>query len=150
MSEDLAVTAPVIPLEVSDSRCAIAVVCEDFTTNAEAWTNEQIAKVERESVDVWANIPDPNRKAMAVIARDCLIRLMENPLEWLPTSLLPQTDTKIGLFVFINLDDVESQVVAMREAAEIELMSQVDDISALRERLDSDEFTSETETEEPS
>lgn len=148
MSDTPTVDAPMIPIESAEGRRVVGVICEDFTGNAEAWTNDEIAKIERESVDVWAKVEDANKRAMAVIARDCLIRLMENPLEWLPTSLLPQSGTKIGLFFFINLDDVEAQVVEMRQQAEIELQAQVENISALRERLDTEEFNPPAEGDE--
>jgi hypothetical protein len=129
------IDAPIIPVEDSAGRVVVGVVCEDLTSKADAWTNDKVAEVERNSIEVWASVPEDQQRAIAVIARDCLIRLMENPLEWLPTSLLPETGTKMGLFVFINFDDVEAHVVKMREQAELELQTQVVGISQLREEL---------------
>lgn len=117
----------------------VEIEAQNITKHADAWTNEEIAAIERESIEYWSKIEDPEKRAIAVIARDCLIRLMENPLEWLPTSLKPESGSRMMLFVYISIDEVEKEVVAMREQAEKELYQQVHDIARLKEELDDDQ-----------
>lgn len=76
---------------------------------------------------------------MAVIARDCLIRLLENPLEWLPTSIKPEGGTRLALFVYISVDALEQEVIEMREQAEQELYEQVHDLAGIRRELNEGE-----------
>lgn len=110
------------------------VTCQDITGH-EAWTNEEIAAMERASLDAWQNIPDDDRRGMAVIIRDCLIRLLEAPLEWLPTSVKPETGSRLHIDIVINLDEVTEEVLRMRERAELELTNQIHNIAGLRDEL---------------
>lgn len=129
-----------MPSDPSDTKRirTYEVTCEDLTGH-EAWSNEQIAAMERESLDAWQNISEEDRRGMAVIMRDCLIRLLEAPLEWLPTSIKPETGSRIGVFVVINLDEVTEEVLRMRERAELELTNQIHNIAGLRDELGADD-----------
>jgi hypothetical protein len=113
------------------------VTCRDLCHAA--WSNEEIAAMERESLEAWQHIPEDDRRGMAVIMRDCLIRMLEAPLEWLPTSIKPETGSRIGIYVAINLDDVTEEVLRMRERAELELTNQIHNIAGLRDELGADD-----------
>lgn len=73
--------------------------------------------------------------------RDCLIRMLEAPLEWLPTSIKPETGSRIGIQVVISLDEVTEEVLRMRERAELELNNQIHSIAGLRDALGADDDT---------
>lgn len=120
------------------------VVCEDLTSH-EAWSNDEIAAMERASLDAWQNIEDDDRRGMAVIMRDCLIRMLEAPLEWLPTSIKPETGSRIGIQVVISLDEVTEEVLRMRERAELELNNQIHSIAGLRDALGADDDTGDSQ-----
>lgn len=108
---------------------------ENVTDDPDAYTTDQISKIERESLEYWSKLSEPEQRALSVIARDCLIRLLENPLEWLPTSMVPKSGMRMAMFTFIAVDTLEAEVVKMREEAELELHRQVADLAGLGDRL---------------
>lgn len=109
---------------------------EDLTHNPEAWTTEQIAQMERESIEYWKDLPEQKQRALAVISRDCLIRLLENPLEWLPTSMVPASGMRLGMMLYITVDTLEQEVVDMREKAERETYEQITALASLGQKLE--------------
>lgn len=119
----------------TDDKRVVEVECTNLTNDPDAWSTEQIAAIERESIEYWAKIEDPEKRAVAVIARDCLIRLLENPLEWLPTSIKPEGGARFSLFVYVSVDALEKEVIEMREHAEKELYAQVHDLAGIRDDL---------------
>lgn len=109
---------------------------ENLTHNPDAWTTEQIAQMERESIEYWKDLPEQQHRALAVISRDCLIRLLENPLEWLPTSMVPASGMRLGMMLYITVDTLEQEVVDMREKAELETYNQIAALADLGQKLE--------------
>lgn len=120
-------------------------IVTEMKTDDSVWTNEQIANLEKESIDYWDKIEEKERRGMAMIMRDCLIRLVENPGEWLPTAVTPLKGSRLGVFMFFSIDEVEETIMAMREEAEIELRNQMFAIAGMRDDLLADDSDVEDE-----
>ena len=80
----------------------------------EWYTKEQIANLERASKSQWDNIPDENRAALCVLIRDAINRLAEDLDVWVPTSLMPATNSRLDVFVSIHLAEVDEEVLRRR------------------------------------
>lgn len=97
----------------------------DITHDTSAWTTEQINAMERESLEAWAKIDDDQKRSLVVIMRDCLMRMFEDPLEWLPISLKPEAGMRLGVFIYVGTDSVEDEILELRQIGQKNLNDQL-------------------------
>lgn len=100
------------------------------------WTaKEEIARLEQEGLKYWNEIDDEKRQAVIVLVRDALLRLIEDPDMWIPTSLAPQSGNRLGIWLMIHLAEVDDEVVRRRVETEREVAKTRDDLVTLRGEL---------------
>lgn len=102
-------------------------------------SKEEVAQKERESRQFWANIPDENRQAILVLVRDALLRLIEDPDVWVPTSIEPKSGNRLDVFVSIHLAEVDEEVLRRRVETERMISETTTDLVALRGELTDEE-----------
>lgn len=124
---------------------------DDITHDTSAWTTEQINAMERKSLEEWSSLSDDEKRALVVIMRDCLIRMIEDPLEWLPISLKPESGMRLGIFIYIGTDSVEKEILELRLIGQKNLNGQLADLVELSElgKAASDESELLTEAQSP-
>lgn len=64
---------------------------------------DDIAKAEWNSRKFWDHLEDHRRAALVLLVRDAMLRLLEDPDAWLPSSLEPSAGDQIDLKVSIRL-----------------------------------------------
>lgn len=102
----------------------------------DAWTaKEEIARLEQEGLKYWESIDDEKRQAVIVLVRDALLRLIEDPNMWIPTSLQPQSGNRLGLWLMIHLAEVDDEVVRRRVETEREMARTREDLVVLHGEL---------------
>lgn len=102
-------------------------------------SKEEVAQKERESRQFWANIPDDNRQAILVLVRDALLRLIEDPDVWVPTSIEPKSGNRLDVFVSIHLAEVDEEVLRRRVETERMISETTTDLVKLRGELSDEE-----------
>jgi hypothetical protein len=110
-------------------------------------SKEEVAQKERESRQFWADIPDTNRQAILVLVRDALLRLIEDPDVWVPTSVEPKSGNRLDVFVSIHLAEVDEEVLRRRVETERMIAETTTDLVKLRGEL-TDEERARLEAEE--
>lgn len=104
--------------------------------NDDEWTaKEEIARLEQEGLKYWESIDDEKRQAVIVLVRDALLRLIEDPNMWIPTSLMPQSGNRLGLWLMIHLAEVDDEVVRRRVETEREMARTREDLVTLHTEL---------------
>lgn len=98
-------------------------------------SKDEIAKLEQEGLKYWNKIEDEQRQAVTVLVRDALLRLIEDPDLWIPTSVVPQSGTKLGVWIMMHLAEVDDEVVRRRVETERELHNTKQDLVALHGEL---------------
>lgn len=107
--------------------------------NDEWHSKEEIAEAERQSLASWKGLADEQRQALAVITRDSLLRLLEDPNGWIPTSMVPKTGNRFDIYISINLAEVDDEVIRRRVETERLMLETRDDLVTLHgETRDSD------------
>lgn len=96
-------------------------------------TKEQIAETERLSLQAWKELDDEQRQALSVITRDSLLRLLEDPDGWIPTSMLPKTGHRFDLYISINLAEVDDEVIRRRVETERQMLETREDLQVLHD-----------------
>lgn len=121
----------------SDSRRTrvIEIQARHMGANDEWSAKEEIARLEQEGLKYWSSIDDENRQAVIVLIRDALLRLIEDPDMWIPTSVVPQSGNRLGVWLMINLAEVDDEVVRRRVETEREVARTRDDLVELRGEL---------------
>lgn len=100
------------------------------------WTvKEEITRLEQEGLKYWETIHDEKRQAVIVLIRDALLRLIEDPNMWIPTSLQPQSGNRLGLWLMIHLAEVDDEVVRRRVETEREMAKTREDLVHLHGEL---------------
>lgn len=88
----------------------------------EKWrTKEELASLERESQKYWDGIKDEQRQAMILIVREALMQMLEDPNSWVPTSIIPQSDARLDVYISIHLAEVDDEVVKQKLKIERDL-----------------------------
>lgn len=106
----------------------------------ETWrTKEEIAEKERQSRAYWAQIEDDQRQAILVLTRDALLRLIEDPDIWVPTSIEPTSGERLDIFISIHLAEVDAEVLQRRVETERMIDDTTKDLTALRGELREEE-----------
>lgn len=103
-------------------------------------SKEEVAQKERESRQFWADIPDENRQAVLVLVRDALLRLIEDPDVWVPTSIEPKSGNRLDVFISIHLAEVDEEVLRRRVETERMISETTTDLVALRGELSAEEL----------
>lgn len=107
----------------------------------EVWrSKDEVAEKERESRKFWADIPDENRQAILVLTRDALLRLIEDPDVWVPTSVEPKSGHRLDIFISIHLAEVDEEVLRRRVETEKMIADTTTDLVALRTELTDEEI----------
>lgn len=99
------------------------------------YTKEQVAAAEQESLQYWDKLKDPQRQAVIVLIRDALLRLVESPDLWIPTSLEPRSNNRLDMFLNIHFAEIDDEVVRRRVETEEEIFRSRNDLVALRDEL---------------
>lgn len=103
---------------------------------AESWhTKDVLAQLEQDSMSWWNAQPDESQQALVVLIRDCLVRMIEDPAMWLPTSIVPRTDERLDIFINIHFAEMDDEVVRRRVETEDEMTQRRDDLVGLRGKL---------------
>lgn len=108
---------------------------QNVTDSAEPWTAERIIEQERLSLETWESLSEDGRSALAVIMRDMLVRLIEDPASWLPTSLVAEPGMKLMVMVELEVGALDERVIQMRLDAERRMTDELLDILAMGEEL---------------
>lgn len=102
----------------------------------EAWhTKEQVAALEQASLKFWNELDDEKRQAVIVLVRDALLRLIEDPDLWIPTSLEPKSNNRLDLYLNIHFAEIDEEVVRRRVETEREIHRTREDLVALADEL---------------
>lgn len=122
---------------MSDTKVTRTIEIEARTmADDDAWTaKEEIARLEQEGLKYWESIDDEKRQAVIVLVRDALLRLIEDPNMWIPTSLQPQSGNRLGLWLMIHLAEVDDEVVRRRVETEREMARTREDLVVLHDEL---------------
>lgn len=127
-------TTPTLPVE-SDSVRTTIVRTEHVTPDAPWHTKEKLAKLEANSETIWADMDDEHRDALAIIITDVLKRMVEDPEVWLPVSLVPVTGNKLDIWIGINLDEMDEEVVRKRRDVKLEHIKIREDLELIKGEL---------------
>jgi hypothetical protein len=98
-------------------------------------SKEEIARLEQEGLKYWNEATDDTRNAVIVLCRDALLRLIEDPDLWIPTSVTPQSGNRLGVWIMMHLAEVDDEVVRRRVETERELHNTREDLVALHGEL---------------
>lgn len=118
------------------SEIEVVLRIQDLTGSPDQWTPEQVVEQERVSLEVWNDLGELGRTALAVIMRDTLIRLLEDPLNWLPTSIDVESGTRLMVMFELELGAIDERVIAMRLAAEERMHGELLDILKMSRDLE--------------
>lgn len=121
--------------EVSPYERETTIRAKHYPPDAEWHEKDWLAKLERDSEKTWEDLDDEQRQAMIVITKDCLRRMAEDPHVWLPSSIKPQTNNKLDLWICINFDDVDDEVIRRRTEAERALIATRTDLMVIERDL---------------
>lgn len=64
---------------------------------------DEIAKAEWNSRKIWDSMGDNRRAALVLMVREALLKLIEDPNGWLPTSMEPNSGDQLDLKISIRL-----------------------------------------------
>lgn len=98
-------------------------------------SKDEIARLESEGLKFWDTINDEQRQAVVVLVRDALLRLIEDPDMWIPTSVVPQSGSRIGIWMMVHFAEVDDEVVRRRVETEREIREARDDLVVLKGEL---------------
>jgi hypothetical protein len=102
-------------------------------------SKDDIAQKERDSRKFWTDLTDPQRQAMIVLVRDALLRLIEDPDVWVPTSIEPSSGNRLDVWISIHLAEVDEEVLRRRVETERAIDHAQRDLVALRGELQDQE-----------
>lgn len=98
-------------------------------------TKEEVAGIEQASLRFWNELDDEKRQAVIVLVRDALLRLIEDPDLWIPTSLEPKSNNRLDLYLNIHFAEIDEEVVRRRVETEREIYRTREDLVVLHEQL---------------
>jgi len=102
----------------------------------EKWhSKEEVAKLEQASLKFWNELDDEQRQAVVVLVRDALLRLIEDPDLWIPTSLEPKSNNRLDLYLNIHFAEIDEEVVRRRVETEREIYRTREDLVTLHTEL---------------
>lgn len=101
-------------------------------------SKEQVAALEQASLKFWNDLDDEKRQAVIVLVRDALLRLIEDPDLWIPTSLEPKSNNRLDLYLNIHFAEIDEEVVRRRVETEREIYRTREDLVTLRDELGTD------------
>lgn len=101
-------------------------------------SKDEIARLEGEGLQHWDGLDDEKRQAVVVLVRDALLRLIEDPDMWIPTSVVPESGSRLGVWVMIHFAEVDDEVVRRRVETEREIREARDDLVGLHGELRGD------------
>lgn len=102
----------------------------------DSWlSKEEIGKLEADGLKFWDGLDDEQRQAVVVLTRDALLRLIEDPDMWIPTSAVPQSGERLGIWIMVHLAEVDDEVVRRRVETEREIQYARDDLVDLKDEL---------------
>lgn len=105
-------------------------------TEGDPWlSKDEIARLEQEGLKYWNDTSEEARQAVIVLCRDALLRLIEDPDLWIPTSVTPQSGNRLGVWIMMHLAEVDDEVVRRRVETERELHNTREDLVALHGEL---------------
>lgn len=99
-------------------------------------TKEEVAELEQASLKWWTESDDEQRQAVIVLARDALMRLIDDPDMWIPVSLEPKSGNRVDLFISIHFAEIDGEVVRRRVETEREIVHAREDLVKLHTELD--------------
>lgn len=101
----------------------------------EWYTKDEILRMEHESQQFWTKLTDDQRAAARVMVRDTLVRLLEDPDQWLPTTFIVKPQLRMDVYLSIHFGEVDDEVIRRRMAAENTLMETRTDLVTLHREL---------------
>lgn len=74
-------------------------------------TVQDLAEEEAKSEQSWEQMDPEQKSVVLLLVQVALERMIANPEEWVPTSLLPHQGERLDVFVSIYLAEVDKEVV---------------------------------------
>jgi hypothetical protein len=99
------------------------------------YTKDEILRMEHESQQFWTKLTDDQRAAARVMVRDTLVRLLEDPDVWLPTTFIVKPQLRMDVYLSIHFGEVDDEVIRRRMAAENALQETRSDLVTLHKEL---------------
>lgn len=125
--------AQVIKADPSDR---VVLITARHIPSEQSWhTKDVLATLEQDSMSWWNNQPEESQAALVVLTRDCLVRMIEDPAMWLPTSIVPRSDERLDIFINIHFAEMDEEVVRRRVETEDEMTARRDSLVGLRTEL---------------
>lgn len=113
----------------------VTVTAETITEGADWHVRDEMLELERASEEAWTKLDDEERQALCLITRDVLRRLAEDPDVWLPISLVPRSGQRMDIWIGLNLDEIDAEVVKSRRESELETLRTKQDLQLLEQEL---------------
>lgn len=140
MADDTATSTP----QEGDRMRKVTLEARHIGANEQWHTKEQVAAMEQASLKFWNDLDDEHRQAVIVLVRDALLRLIEDPDLWIPTSLEPKSNNRLDLYLNIHFAEIDDEVVRRRVETEKEVYRTREDLVTLRDELVTDEDAPES------
>lgn len=122
--------------ETDDGRIRKVTLEAKHVPPGEKWhSKEEVAKLEQSSLKFWNELEDEQRQAVVVLVRDALLRLIEDPDLWIPTSLEPKSNNRLDLYLNIHFAEIDEEVVRRRVETEREIYRTREDLVTLHHEL---------------
>lgn len=101
----------------------------------EWFTKDEILRMEHDSQRFWEKLNDDQRAAARVMVRDTLVRLLQDPDSWLPTTFIVKPQLRMDVYLSIHFGEVDDEVIRRRMQAENLLMETRTDLVTLHREL---------------
>lgn len=101
-------------------------------------SKDDVAEQERRSRKLWDSINDEQRQSILVLVRDSLLRLIEDPEIWVPTSLEPRSGERMDLWISISMSEIDEEVLRRRLETEREISAATTDLVQLKTEFDAE------------
>lgn len=123
----------------------LEIIVRDVPSDEPFVERDELIEAEKRSAEFWESIDDEHRLALAAILRDALLRLVDDPDSWLPTTIEPAEGQRIDLRILIHLSDLDQDVLKRRVDVEREVQRTRQDLIELRDETAPSEAASDGE-----
>lgn len=113
----------------------VTVTSQTIPKDAEWHDRADMLALETTSEETWLKLNDEERQALCLIMGDILRRLADDPDVWLPISLVPRSGERMDVWIGLNMDVVDEEVVRSRRDSELEVLQAKKDLQLLEQEL---------------
>lgn len=118
-----------------DKTCKIVISSRHVAIGEEWRSREEMASSERKSRKMWDDFSDEKRVAILIVIRDSMERLIEDPHVWVPTSMEAKSGNRLDIFITLNIEEVDEEVLRRRVATERAIAETSTDLVVLQGEL---------------